>query len=72
MAALVFCNIEGGETLKQKQREEFSFITHIPDDMEDDGLHRTGSNDVSEEVDINAILEETEGENIWSNIFQSN
>ena len=65
VAAVVFGMSKTWDTADKEQ----SFITHIPDDMEDDGLDKTDGKDTSEEEDIDGILELTEGENIWSSIF---
>jgi hypothetical protein len=39
--------------------------------MEDDGIDNIDKKEASEEEDIDGIQEGTEGENIWSSMFQS-
>ena len=71
VAALVFGKSKQKDTFVPDQSQSFSFITHIPEDMEDDGIDKIENKEASEEEDIAGILEGTEGENIWSSMFQS-
>ena len=71
VAALVFGKSIQEDTFVPEHSQSFSFITHIPEDKEDDGIDATENKEASEEEDIDGILEGTEGENIWSSMFQS-
>ena len=71
VAALVFGKNIQEDTIVPEHSQSFSFIIHIPEDMEDDGIENIENMDAFEEEDIDGILEGTEGENIWSFMFQS-
>ena len=71
VAALVFGKSIRKDAFVTEDSQSFSFITHIPEDMEDDGTDKIDNKEASEEEDIDGILEGTEGENIWSSMFQS-
>ena len=70
VAALVFAAEEQKETTDIDHRGPH-FITRIPNDMKIDGARAMITTEDSELEDLDGILEETEGENILSSIFQS-